>query len=360
MQFFHKDVIISYNCFLVQKVSHRGNLELRSDRLTFVYSSGEQDKDADVKYTDITEMNVETRFAHAMNNLEVHTADQTFHFSGLYEAQSVKELITLLQNTITEIKPSYGFTATGKNTVQFQELDKPILLHSVSLPASLSDTMTRIESKECFNEYLTSVGNEDVSISDWVQKDGYKERIIDYNKLVVLPVLGKNLIKVSECHRLFKIGNKYAIDVFSDLGKTPYADCFDPRVQLHFEENGDKVDFLVKFEMLWSSEPFVKSIIMTKTTTETRDGYIVFGNQLVRELGGSVDEGPAKSEGEEAQSDDFSKTRMIYKISIISLIVFLLLSYLYKYTKGNPNITFSNLIFSTFTLALFFVFLLFF
>ncbi|OHT04162.1 hypothetical protein TRFO_06493 [Tritrichomonas foetus] len=323
------DAITAFNCFLVQKVSHHGSLCLFPKHLVFMYSNGELDKDANFEYTAISELIVETRLAHAMNNLEIRVGDQSFLFSGLHEAQAVKDLITLLQQTISTPKITYGFAHSDDNKVQWQDLENPILLCSITIPANIATVMAQIESKDSFFELLNWAGNEEIVMSEWVEKDGFKERIIDYNKLVVLPVLGKNLIKVSETHRLFDLGNKKAIVVISDLGKTPYADCFDPIVQMFFEDNGDKVEFVVKFEMLWSSEPFVKSIIQTKTTDEIRATYTQFGKQLVTELGGSTEE--AENNEEENAEDDFSKTRKIYKISIIILIIFLLATILFKY-----------------------------
>lgn len=331
-------LITTFSCFLVQKVSHHGTLEIYPSKLSFVYTGGEENKNANIDYTSITEINVETRFAHAMNNLEIHVGDQVFLFTGLHEAQSVKELINLMKQAIDRPKVSYGFTNTGENTVEWKDLEDPILLYSCTIPNNMAAVNARILSKDFFIDLYGSVGNEDISINEWSEKDGYMERRIDYAKLVVLPVLGKNLIKVSETQRLFDLGTKKAIAVISNLGKTPFCECFDPQVQLFFDDKGDKVEFLVKFQMIWSSEPFVKSIIDNKTTTEIRAFYTDMGKQLLRELGGTADEAEKKEEEEEKKmEDDFAKTRKIYKLSIILLLVFLFISIMLKYRKRGNN-----------------------
>ena len=354
------NLITSFNCFLVQKVSHHGSLCLYPRHVVFVYSSGENDKDTNFEYTAISDVIVETRFAHAMNNLEIRVGEQSFLFSGLHEAQAVKDLITMMQQNISNPKISYGFVKSDSNAVQWQDLENPTLLCSVSIPTTMQNFLPVIEGKDSFSELLRGAGNEEVVISDWEEKDGYRERVIDYLKLVVLPVLGKNLIKVSETQRLFDLGNKKAIHVISDLGKTPYADCFDPVVQLFFEDAGDKVEFSVKFEMLWSSEPFVKSIIQNKTTDEIRALYTTFGKQLLSEAGASTEEGETNEE--ENAEDDFSKTRKIYKISIIALIILIFITLLIKLRPrgGERMFRLYQILMKTISLAMFMLLLLFF
>lgn len=355
-------VITSFSCFLVQKVSHHGTLEVHPEKLTFVYTGGEDSDLTKIDYSSITDVIVETRFAHAMNNLEIHVGDQSYLFTGLHEAQAVKELITLMQKSLSKPKVTYGFTNTGENTVQWKDLEEPILLFSCSIPNNMSAVNSTILSKDFFIDLYGSVGNEDISINDWSEKDGYMERTIDYAKLVVLPVLGKNLIKVSETQRLFDLGNRKAIAVISNLGKTPYCECFDPQVQLFFEDKGDKVEFLVKFQMVWSSEPFVKSIIDSKTTTEIRAFYSGMGKQLMRELGGSSEDTENNDEEEQQKlEDEFSKTRKMYKLAIISLVAVLLILVAFKYyRKRHSDQQFFFFLWKTMVLIIFFVFLLFF
>lgn len=353
--------ITTFSCFLVQKVSHHGTLEVHPDKLSFVYTGGEEDSNTNIDYSSITEVNVETRLAHAMNNLEVHTGDQTYLFTGLHEAQAVKDLIIILQQAISKPKITYGFTNTGENTVQWKDLEDPILLYQCTLPANMEAVSQRILSKDFFIDLYGSVGNEDILINEWEEKDGFMERRIDYAKLVVLPVLGKNLIKVSETQRLFDLGKGKAIAVISNLGKTPYCECFDPQVQLFFEDNGDKVEFLVKFQMVWSSEPFVKSIIDSKTTTEIRAFYSDMGKQLQRELGGSAEEAEnQEDEDEKKLEDEFSKTRIIYKLAIILLLVILFVCVAFKYKKREGNQHFLFFLWKTSILLTFFVLLVFF
>lgn len=342
-----ENAITSFSCLLVQKVSHHGTLFLFQKRLKFVYANGVDDENSNLQYTDITSVEVESRLAHAMNNLTISTSDQSFLFSGLHEAQIVKDLITLLQEEIKQPKSSIGFTSVKDNnpTIKWADLENPTLLYSTTLPAPMSTLYPFIEKKDSFLELYSSAGNEEIKIGEWEQKEGYVERTVDYLKLVVLPVLGKNLIKVSETQRMFHLDGKIAIGIISDLGKTPYADCFDPQVQMFFVDNGDKVEYLVMFEMIWSSEPFVKSIIQSKTTDEIRLFYSSYGKQLIRELGGGEEsEDATKGEEEANNEDDFGKTRKIYKISIICLLVMLVLSITIKYwPRGHFHIGYHGL-----------------
>lgn len=358
---FQESLIVSYNCFLVQKVSHYGSLQFRQRTLTFVYANGESDKNADFEYQDISDVHVETRFTNAISNLEIRSNDdRTFLFSGLHEAPLVKDLILLLKETTMKPKISYGFMNSHKNAVQFQPLDDPVILTSCMVPANFAAVTSRIESKDTFADHLTHVGNENVVLSDWVQKDGYQERTITYDKTVVLPILGKNLIKIVETHHLFQSDKKWIIDCFSDLGKTPYADCFSPRVQLFFEDKGDNTEFICNFEMLWSSEPFVKSIILNKTTTETRDAYIQFGKQLITEVGGNADDENDDAKNAQEIEDEFGKTRKLYKIFIIALLCLTFISILLKYRTRTTTYTFYRLIMKLFTMITFMMFLIFF
>lgn len=354
-----RDAIAGFKGFLVQKVSHNGTLYLYQDHFVFAYASGEDEKDTEVSFDSITDIIVESRLAHAMNNLEVRCKDQTFLFTGIHEAKAVKDMIMLMREHKKNPKPTYGFARTGEKTVEWEDLTNPILMCSATIPANISAVMQQIEQKDIFWELYKSGGNEDIVFSEWVEMDGYKERSITYNKCVVLPVLGKNMIKVIEYQRLFNLNGQYAIHVVSDLGKTPYANCFDPVVQIFFVDNGDKVEYLVKFEMIWSSEPFVKSIIQTKTTDEIREQYISFGQQLVREFGGGADVDEEKT-AEQSSVDDFGKTRKIYKIVIITLVAILLLVLLFKHRKkygwGISWGLFTKLVF----IGMFFVLLIFF
>jgi hypothetical protein len=262
-----------------------------------------------------------------MNNFEIRCKDsQTYLFAGLHEASSVKELITLAQQHKKDPKSTYGFTNTGSHTVHWEELANPSLLVSATLPGSLSAVLQQVEQKETILSFYQSTGLEDVNVGTWVQMDGFRERSISYKKWISIPVLGKNVVSVIERQRLFQLDGKFVIAVFSDLGKTPYAKCFCPLVQVQYIENGDKVEYLVKFEMIWTSSPFVKGIIQNKTQEEIREIYGKFSQRLVSDLGGSPEADDASvQENEKNEEDDFAKTRAIYKIVIICLIVILLL-----------------------------------
>lgn len=355
-----RDAICGFNCFLVQKVSHNGTLYIYQGFLQFAYASGEESLDTKVPFDQITEIVVETRLTHAMNNLELRCKDQTLLFTGLHEAQVVKDLVELMREHKKDPQPTYGFQHTGEKTVQWEDLPNPILLCSNTLPGNLQTVLQLIEQKDTFYAFYESNGNEEINMSEWVPQDGYRERVIQYNKWVVLPVLGKNLIKIVETQRLFQLDGKLAIAVISDLGKTPYAKCFDPMVQIFFVDNGDKVEYMVKFEMFWSSEPFVKNIIQTKTTDEIKGQYTKFGQQLVRELGGSDADEDADKQEDEEETDDFTKTRKIYKIVIISLLALLLLIVLLKYGKRFGIRLSAVMLVRVLTIAIFMALLIFF
>jgi hypothetical protein len=135
-------------------------------------------------------------------------------------------------------------------------------------------------------------------------------------------------VKVVEKQRLFQMDGKFGIMVVSDLGKTPYAKSFDPLVQIMFVENGDRVEYLARWEMVWKNHPFVKSIIQNKTQEEIKELYYKYGQKLIGDLGGQVEEegdGEGDGDKEGPPEDDFAKPRAIYKIVIIALNVVLLL-----------------------------------
>lgn len=320
-----QSAINSYNCFLVQKVSHSGTLFLYSDHILFIYASGEENESTNLQYTQITDVVVESRLARTMNNLEIHTENQLFVFSGLHESENVKNYILLLKKDELLHSASYGFIPAEKKYVSYAPLKNPILLFSQSLPSPIQSVIDLVTSNDFYITLNQIMGNEDTIIQKWEQLDGYKERILTYNKSVVLPVLGKNLIKIVETQRLFELENQYVLVIELDLGKTPYASCFDPHLHVVFVNNKNTTELNVNFEMIWSSEPFVKAIIDSKTTQETKDQYIAFSKLITKELIGK-DEDENKEENTNSNStanenreDKFKKFRYLYKITIMIL-----------------------------------------
>jgi hypothetical protein len=333
--------VASFGCFLVHKVSHHGTLCLYQDCLTFAFESGDDQEAQRVPYDSITEVLVESRLARAMNNVEIRIRDSpSLLLTGLHEAEAVKTIVTLAQDHKKEARPSYGFVKSAKKmkgkVVEWEELPDPILMASACLPAPLATVLQTIEAREPYYSFLGEMGDEDIQMGEWQQRNGYRERIVTYDKIIIIPVLGKNLIKMIEKHQLFQWENRFSVRVVSDLGKTPYCKYFDPRCQLCFAANGDKTDFVVKFQVIWSGEPFVKSIIQNKTVTETKAQYAKYLLKLSKEFGGGVESEDTEAEGQAANEggkDEFGKTRKAYKIAIIALIAILLFCIWFKHGR---------------------------
>jgi hypothetical protein len=319
-----------------------------------------------VPYDSITEVLVESRLARAMNNVEIRVRDSpSLQFTGLHEAEAVKAIVTLAQDHKKEPRPSYGFVKSAKKmkgkVAEWEELPDPILIVSASLPAPFATVQQFVEAREPYYAFLREMGNEDVQMGEWQQRNGYRERIATYDKIVILPVLGKNLIKMIEKHQLFQWENRFFIRIVSDLGKTPYCKYFDPRCQLRFTADGDKTEFVVKFQMVWSGEPFVKSIIQHKTTTETKAHYAKYLALLSKEFGGGAEteETETKDEAAGGGNDDFGKTRKIYKIAIIALIATLLFCIWFKHGRRSGFRMTPRAWMTLLVILLFFVFLIF-
>lgn len=331
--------ITSYTCFCVQKVSHHGTLEIHQEKVSFIFTGGEDHNNTHLDYYSIKKVSVEDHFAHSMNSLEIHTDEEIIRFTGLHEAHAVKELIGLIQQISLKPKLTYGFSgsSSSSNLVQWKDFENPVLLYSCKIPNNMSAVYQRLLSKDFFYELYGSFGDEEIVIDDWSEKDGYKERKISFFKILVLPIIGRSVVKVSETQQLFDREKGKGISVILNLGKTPYADCFDPQVQLVFEDNGDSVEFLAKFQIIWLSQPLVKSIIDNQTTSNIRKFYADMGKQLLRELGASHEKEKEKEKIEEEKmknSDEkFTKICMVYKIVIILLILVLLFTVWHKYLR---------------------------
>ena len=287
----HGGPISTYNCFCVQKVSHHGVLKIYQEKISFIFTGGEEYNNYHIDYYSIKKIQVEDHFAQSMNSLEIHTDEQIHKFTGLQEAQQVKDLIGLTQQMYLKPKLSYGFTGSCSTIVEWKDLENPILLYSCKIPNNMDSVYQTLLSKDFFYELYGSFGDEEIVIDDWSDKEGFKERKISFVKFLNLPVIGKTTVNVSETQRLFDLDKNKAIAVILDLGKTPYADCFDPKVQLLFEDKGDYIEYLAKFQIIWLSQPLVKSIIDNKTTSNIRQFYTDMGTQLLRELGSTDSKG---------------------------------------------------------------------
>lgn len=316
-----QELIKSFNCFLVQKVSHSGTLRLYRDHFEFFYANGEEDKEAHTLYSTITDLVVESRLARKLNNLEIHTGEKTVVVSGLNEAVLVKDLIQLLQNETQLRAPTMGFSVNEETKTKFEELANPNLICSYTIGVPAKTLTEYLMSSEAFEKILETLGCEDVVVGEWKQLNGFKQRVLKYNKCVVLPVLGKNVYPVTETQKLFELDRKNVMRIEVDLGSVPYADAFTPYVHVYVGSNDDAADFMVKNELVWKSNPFVKSIVQNKTIEETREQYAAFYRQIQMDLLGNE---VAKGEPETPQQpdvDEFAKARKLYKIAIIVLVV---------------------------------------
>lgn len=338
--YYLEEIIQRINCFQIQKVSNHGSLILYQTRMAFVYDDGNVDRDFNFEYSNISQIKIDPGILRSMDVLQIDANGRSYKFSGVKDIENAKNLISLLVQHNSKPQNSYGFINTGEAKVEWKDLDDPILFCSYSLPADMKTVSERILGNDFFVELYTTCGSEQIVIDEWSQKNGYQERTIHYQKTINIPFMGKNIIKIAEKQILFIESNRMAMQIVSNLGKTPYADCFDPQVQILFEDKGATVDFLVKFKLVWISEPAFKSIIDSKTTEANHIFYIGFGKQLMRELGGSdiekveeKNENDANEENDENEVDEFSKIRKLYKAVIILLLFFLFVAVYYRVRK---------------------------
>lgn len=323
------DVITKFSCFLVQKVSSYGSLVLRTNTISFNFANNKE-KDIVIDYTAITHVSAETRFGDAITNFEIQVNDESYNFSGIHEVKALSDLIKLRQQQLTEPKVSIGFIPQDKNRVTWRELNDPILLYTCMIPTTLDNVKEQILNKTFFNEVYSDAGSLNVNLEEWAAKNGFKERTIFYNKILVLPLFGKKLLHLNELQRFFDWNKKFGIAVVSDLGDTPFAECFDPQVNLIFEEKNGQVEFLCQLEVVWSKSPAIKSIIQNQTVTSIKEFYSGLGKKLLRMFGSNEEEEEKEDEMQKYQ-DQFAKTRKIYKIVILALLLILFLVSNIKY-----------------------------
>ncbi|KAK8899763.1 hypothetical protein M9Y10_002085 [Tritrichomonas musculus] len=353
------DYITKFSCFLVQKVSNYGSLVLRTNTISFIFAN-HKEKDIVIDYKSITDFNAQTRFGDAITNFDIRVKDQLYSFSGIHEVQQLNDLIKLRQQQLTEPKITYGFVNQDKNKVQWRELNDPILLYSCMVPATFDQVKEQILNKSFFSEVYSDNGSMNVNLEEWTEKNGYKERTIFYNKMLILPLFGKKLLNLSELQRLFIINpTKIGISVLSDLGNTPFAECFDPQVELTFEDKGNSVEFICKLDVVWSKNPAIKSIIQNQTVTSIKEFYSCLGKKLLKMFGAEEEEDQKEDEMEKYQ-DEFSKTRKIYKIIIIALLVILFLTCNLKYRNNIDHNKFFHFIIKAIVLSQFLLLLIFF
>lgn len=353
------DIIRKFSCFLVQKVSTNGSLVVGTKTISFELSS-QKKKSIIIDYQSITNIDLQASFGDVITNFEISVGDQKYNFSGIHDIQALNDLIHLRQKILQEPKVDYGFINQDKSVVQFTDLNDPHLIYSCIIPATLDQIKEKILSKTFFSEIYASFGSTDVNLEEWTIKNGYRERTIYYNKLLIIPIFGKKLLHLSELQRLFEMPKKIGISVTSDLGDTPFADCFDPQVQLVFDDKGGSVEFLCKIDVVWSKSPAVKSIIQNQTVSSTKEFYATLGNRLLSTFGGDEEEKPKEEDEEEKYEDEFAKTKKIYKIAIIALILTLILTCHFKYRNKYEKNQFAHFLIKMAILGNFLLLLVFF
>ncbi|KAH0795100.1 hypothetical protein GPJ56_000943 [Histomonas meleagridis] len=353
-------IVAKYHCFYISKISLSTTLCLHQGFIDF--ESGNSNDKIYITYSEIKEVAADKGIGSAVNNLEIKTKNRSYLFSGLHEAESIKELITLLQLNDKAVQPLYGFTSNNQEVIEYKELNDPKEVVKKTLNFPFQTVVDLIRKKEFMDDFFLSTGNEDVHTSDFTKLDTCDERDINYLKLIVVPVFGKNLTKVREIQRFFTFDGKMIISVTSELGKTPYAECFDPLVQVVFVDNGNKTEFSVLFEMFWKSQPTFKNIIQTQTEKGIKDSYEAMIKKIITDLGGDAEGGEETPENNEEneKSNDMTNVVRIFKVSILLLIVaFLVIVIRKNWPKDGMHLN-SHVLFAILSFVLFDALLLYF
>lgn len=256
---FENDIIRKFSCFLVQKVSNYGSLNLYTKTIIFKFSN-HNENDISIDYNEITNINSQISFGETITNLEIQTHDKSYNFTGIYDIQALNDFIILLKQIQSEPKITYGFVNQNKNKIIWTNLKNPTLLYSCIIPVSMDKIKEKIMSQSFFNELYSDFGSTNVHLDEWGQKNCYQERTIYYNKLLIIPIFGKKILNLSENQKMFDMKNKIGIFVKSNLGDTPFHECFDPQVQLIFADQGNSIEFLCYLDVVWSKSCAVKSI----------------------------------------------------------------------------------------------------
>jgi hypothetical protein len=325
-----KNRIRSCPCFLVQKVSHNGSLVIYRDQVSFYYANGQEFADARIPFSTITEMIVGTSLASAMNTIEFRVGDKCLSFSGLRDAASIKDLITLLQQLSNRQSDSFGFSRV--QTVMIETMVNPTLICSYTIPLPFEKVTDYLETKESYASVLSWMGQEDIAMGDWVEKAGYRERMNQYNRIIT--VFGRTVIPVTETHRVFVEDGVWTCSLRPDLKKIPYGNSFEAYEHVIVRNNEDSVEFIVKCDIIWYKSPFVKGVIQTTTLSEVQKQFVHWYHQLQQDLLGKSggEEGTGGSDGGQGsdkggdEEAKFNKIRRLYKITIIILLLSVLLT----------------------------------
>lgn len=321
-----------FNCFLVGEIPKGGALKLKKNAMTFTPIFGEEN-DLVINYTDIQKINAQTSLMGAEHSIEISTTDDTFVFSGLHEAPWILDTVKIIQQQAKAPLKSFGLTPPDKPANAWVPLEEPLENVNTTFSTNLATIVQMFENEDLFSRLYSACGNLEVALGPWVASDGYNERVISYTKVVTLPVLGTQHIQIKEFQRFFQLeGGGIGIHVISDLGKTPYADCFDPYVQIICTEEADKVRLVVNSTIVWKSEPFVKNIIAGQTNGQVKDQYGLFAKMINEELGAEVED---EATPEEPPENAFKKTKLIYRIIIYILLGLTVACFCLRYWPEN-------------------------
>jgi hypothetical protein len=173
-------------------------------------------------------------------------------------------------------------------------------------------------------------------MGDWVEKAGYRERINHYNRIITVPMFGRNVIPIAETHRIFSEDGVWTFTLRADLKKIPYGDTFEAYEHIILRNTDDSVEFIVKCDIIWYKAPFVKAIIQTTTIAETQKQFVRLFHQLEHDLLGKGLDGEEASGSTEGAAPEapaggdakFTKIRRLYKITIMILLLVVILTIL--------------------------------
>lgn len=352
------EIIFQTHCFYVSKLSYPATIRLYPNFLTINTTGIDKNIIQPVYYSEINEVIVENMFGHAVGNLEIQTNKKRYLLSGFHGAEKFKLMINFLKINEENPMKHYGFVKPVDDVVKYNELKNPKVLYSNFIESNFQTVIQHFRKKETIEEFYQKCGNKEITISDWKVCSDYEERVIDFLKLVKIPIVGNTLIKVRETQRQFNFVNKTIIVIVSELGDTPYADSFDPLQQIVFINQGSNVEYKVLFEMLWKKQPSFKSIILTSTENGIKETTIQLYKTIVHGLGGNADD--TTENNTEITQDNFNSTKRIYKISIIILTLILFGCMLIKHSPPHSLHFGYHQVFSVTSVILFFVYLFYF
>lgn len=329
--------ILIFECpsIYISGIGIHGMLRFYRQKIEFIPATSLTDRFFNIQYSDISDVSSNVGLCGAIQKLIITTKSSIqYQFTGLKDSDRLESFIKLNIEQLSHPSNIYGFIEDENKKITWKDLAHPTNLVHASIPGPMNKVLPLIQGKDILQENYLANGSEDIVFGEWIKCDGYTERRIDYMKCVIAPVIGKTLIKVAEFQRLFQIDDKrYGMNIESDLGKTPYADCFAPIVQVIYTDKGNSVDIDAKLEIIWSSEPFVKGIILNKTTEEVQSTYQSLTKLYQKAFGSNVDENQESQTSNQNNSniENFRKISIVYKIIIWLLLVTLTIIVLSKF-----------------------------